>query len=206
MCSVGKAYGGLEDAMKINLDRLKELVESGDVTAVEKHVLEESLEKGDLSLAVKTNKDVKSEFESERDKYHTKALETWKSNNLETLIEDEVNKRNPQKTPEQIEIEKLRKEIEDERKGREREALKTKAIEYATEQGLPTKFIERFLADDEESTKVTLGEYKAELDTFVQTQVDAKFKESGRDIDKSGEGSSTVTNLSELASAANIRK
>lgn len=192
--------------MKINLDRLKELVESGDVTAVEKHVLEESLEKGDLSLAVKTNKDVKSEFESERDKYHTKALETWKSNNLETLIEDEVNKRNPQKTPEQIEIEKLRKEIEDERKGREREALKTKAIEYATEQGLPTKFIERFLADDEESTKVTLGEYKAELDTFVQTQVDAKFKESGRDIDKSGEGSSTVTNLSELASAANIRK
>lgn len=203
---MGKAYGGLEDAMKINLDRLKELVESGDVTAVEKHVLEESLEKGDLSLAVKTNKDVKSEFESERDKYHTKALETWKSNNLETLIEDEVNKRNPQKTPEQIEIEKLRKEIEDERKGREREALKTKAIEYATEQGLPTKFIERFLADDEESTKVTLGEYKAELDTFVQTQVDAKFKESGRDIDKSGEGSSTVTNLSELASAANIRK
>ena len=192
--------------MKINLDRLKELVESGDVTAVEKHVLEESLEKGDLSLAVKTNKDVKSEFESERDKYHTKALETWKSNNLETLIEDEVNKRNPQKTPEQIEIEKLRKEIEDERKGREREALKTKAIEYATEQGLPTKFIEHFLADDEESTKVTLGEYKAELDTFVQTQVDAKFKESGRDIDKSGEGSSTVTNLSELASAANIRK
>lgn len=192
--------------MKINLDRLKELVETGDIAAIEKQVLEESLEKGDLSLAVKTNKDVKSEFESERDKYHTKALETWKSNNLETLIEDEVNKRNPQKTPEQIEIEKLRKEIEDERKGREREALKTKAIEYATEQGLPTKFIERFLADDEESTKVTLGEYKAELDTFIQTQVDAKFKESGRDIDKSGGGSSTVTNLSELASAANIRK
>jgi len=203
---VGIACGGLEDAMKINLDKLKELVEAGDVTAIEKHVLEESLEKGDLTLAVKTNRDVKSDFESERDKHHTKALETWKSNNLETLIEEEVNKRNPQKTPEQIEIDKLRKEIEDERKGREREALKTKAIEYATEKGLPTKFIERFLADDEESTKVTLGEYKAELDTFIQSQVDAKFKESGRDIDKPGAGSSTTTNLSELASAANIRK
>ncbi|UED81074.1 DUF4355 domain-containing protein [Lysinibacillus sp. CD3-6] len=192
--------------MKINLDKLKELVEAGDVTAIEKHVLEESLEKGDLTLAVKTNRDVKSDFESERDKHHTKALETWKSNNLEALIEEEVSKRNPQKTPEQIEIEKLRKEIEDERKGRERETLKTKAIEYATEQGLPTKFIERFLADDEESTKVTLGEYKAELDTFVQAQVDAKFKESGRDIDKPGQGGPTVTNLSELASAASIRK
>ncbi|MGE8037886.1 DUF4355 domain-containing protein [Lysinibacillus sp. NPDC093692] len=192
--------------MKINLDKLKELVESGDVSAIEKHVLEESLEKGDLSLAVKANKDIKSEFESERDKYHSKALETWKSNNLETLIDEEVNKRNPEKTPEQIEIEKLRKEIEDERKGRERETLKTKAIEYATEQGLPTKFIERFLAEDEESTKVTLGEYKAELDAFVQTQVDSKFKDLGRDIDKPGEGGSTVTNLSELASAANIRK
>lgn len=203
---MGIACGGLEDAMKINLDKLKELVEAGDVTAIEKHVLEESLEKGDLTLAVKTNRDVKSDFESERDKHHTKALETWKSNNLEALIEEEVSKRNPQKTPEQIEIEKLRKEIEDERKGRERETLKTKAIEYATEQGLPTKFIERFLADDEESTKVTLGEYKAELDTFVQAQVDAKFKESGRDIDKPGQGGPTVTNLSELASAASIRK
>ncbi|CAM5191415.1 hypothetical protein LSPH26S_05519 [Lysinibacillus sphaericus] len=65
--------------MKINLDKLKELVEAGDVSAIEKHVLEESLEKGDLSLAVKANKDVKSEFESERDKYHSKALETWKN-------------------------------------------------------------------------------------------------------------------------------
>ncbi|MCG3017519.1 DUF4355 domain-containing protein, partial [Escherichia coli] len=57
------------------------------------------------------------------DAHFTKSLETWKQNNLEKLVEDEVNKRNPQKTPEQIEVEKLRKEIEDERKARNREAL-----------------------------------------------------------------------------------
>ncbi|AVK98849.1 DUF4355 domain-containing protein [Lysinibacillus sphaericus] len=196
--------------MKINLDKLKELVEAGDVSAIEKHVLEESLEKGDLSLAVKANKDVKSEFESERDKYHSKALETWKSNNLETLIEEEVNKRNPQETPEQKTIRELKERLDAQEKEAKRSAMKETALTYATDKGydvkFATKWIDKLLGDDETVTNTTLDEFKTDFDAVVQAQVDSKFKELGRDIDKPGGGSSSVTNLSELASAANIRK
>ncbi|MFB8733886.1 hypothetical protein ACEQPO_08005 [Bacillus sp. SL00103] len=48
------------------------------------------------------------------------------------IVEDEVSKRNPSKTPEQLEVEKLRKEIEAE-KARNRETLVNKALKAADE-------------------------------------------------------------------------
>lgn len=47
------------------------------------------------------------------DSNFTKGLNSWKEKNLDKLVDEEVKKRNPDKTPEQLEIEKLRKQIED---------------------------------------------------------------------------------------------
>ncbi|CAM5191431.1 hypothetical protein LSPH26S_05521 [Lysinibacillus sphaericus] len=48
------------------------------------------------------------------------------------------------------------------------------------------------LGDDETVTNTTLDEFKTDFDAVVQAQVDSKFKELGRDIDKPGGGSSSV--------------
>ncbi|MCP1355082.1 DUF4355 domain-containing protein [Aneurinibacillus migulanus] len=141
------------------------------------------------------------------DKHFTKGLETWKQNNLEKLIDEEVQKRNPQKTPEQIELEKLRKEIEDERKSRTRQELVNKALKVAKEKNLPDGVIDFFIADDEENTLKNLETLEKVYSEAVQKAVDSKFKEHGRDIDQ-GRGSSNTgsIDIDSLASEASIRK
>jgi len=190
--------------MKLDLEQLKTLVESGDKTTLESYIFK-SFEKEDVALVQAVNADVRSVIDAEKDKHHNKALETWKSNNLEMLIEAEVKKRNPDKTPEQIELEKLRKEIEDERNARNREKLMNEAIKQATEKGLPVDVLDFFIGVDEDTTMSNLSKLEEAFNKAVQSQVDGKFKDNGRSIEQSGSSISVTTNLSELAAQANLR-
>ena len=190
--------------MKLDLEQLKTLIESGDKTTLESYIYK-ALEKEDVALVQAVNADVRSVIDAEKDKHHNKALETWKSNNLEMLIEAEVKKRNPDKTPEQIELEKLRKEIEDERNARNREKLMNEAIKQATEKGLPVDVLDFFIGDDEDTTMSNLSKLEEAFNKAVLSQVDNKFKDNGRSIEKPGNISATTTNLSELAAQANLR-
>lgn len=190
--------------MKLDLEQLKTLIESGDKTTLESYIFK-SFEKEDVALVQAVNADVRSVIDAEKDKHHNKALETWKSNNLEMLIEAEVKKRNPDKTPEQIELEKLRKEIEDERNARNREKLMNEAIKQATEKGLPVDVLDFFIGDDEDTTMLNLSKLEEAFNKAVLSQVDNKFKDNGRSIEKPSNISATTTNLSELAAQANLR-
>lgn len=145
-------------------------------------------------------------LDSEKDKHHNKALETWKTNNLDTIIEEEVNKRNPQKTPEQVELEKLRKEIEGEREARNRESLVNKALKVAKEKNLPDGIIDFFIGKDEENTLSNLGKLEEEYSKAVQSAVDTKFKEHGRDIEQGGITPPGAIDIHTLAQEASIRK
>lgn len=156
---------------------------------------------------VRENADGRKWFDSEKDKHHSKALETWKTNNLDKLIDDEVKKRNPDKTPEQLELEKLRKEIEDERRARNREALVNKALKVAKEKSLPDGIIDFFIADNEENTLTNLTKLEEEYTKAVQAAVDAKFKANGRNPEPgTGGGSHTGTiDIGALANDVSIR-
>ena len=148
----------------------------------------------------------KAWLDSEKDKHSSKSLETWKTNNLQKLIDDEVAKRNPSKTPEQIEIEKLKKQIEDAEKARVRESLVNKALKVAKEKNLPDGIIDFFIADDEENTLSNLAKLEEEYSKAVQAAVDAKFKESGRIIEPGGgSGGSGAIDIGSLASEVSIR-
>ncbi|WP_345912115.1 DUF4355 domain-containing protein [Bacillus altitudinis] len=142
------------------------------------------------------------------DQHFTKGLDTWKANNLEKIVEEEVSKRNPSKTPEQIEVEKLRKEIEAERAARNRETLVNKALKAADEKKLPKDVIDFFIGENEESTIENLSKLEESINAAVQAAVDVKFKESGREIERgNGAGNSTGNiDIRTLAQEANIRK
>lgn len=140
------------------------------------------------------------------DRHFTKSLETWKQNNLEKLIDEEVKKRYPEKTPEQIEIEKLRQQIEETERARRREALVNKALKLADEKALPKGIIDFFIADDEESTLKNLERLEQEYNAAVQKAVEAKFKEHGRQIDQGTNGSVGTIDIAALAQEASIRK
>ncbi|MGZ9699101.1 DUF4355 domain-containing protein [Bacillus safensis] len=141
------------------------------------------------------------------DQHFTKGLATWKENNLKKIVEEEVSKRNPSKTPEQIEVEKLRKEIEAERAARNRETLVNKALKAADEKKLPKDVIDFFIGENEDSTLENLSKLEESFNAAVQAAVDVKFKESGREIERgNGAVHSSGVDIAKLASQSSIRK
>lgn len=196
--------------MIIDLGQLKTLVEAGDKTALETHIYK-ALEKGDVSKAITANAAVKSDLDSEKDKHHNTALETWKTNNLQGLIDDAVKAANPTETPEQKRIRELEEKISNNEKKEKLNALKEKAMEHVSSNGLPlkfaTKYINRFLEDDENLTATALDELKSDLDAIVAEQVDAKFKENGGTPPPGGSGSGPVNikTIEQMAAEHNIR-
>ncbi|MFJ6415016.1 DUF4355 domain-containing protein [Terribacillus saccharophilus] len=140
------------------------------------------------------------------DSNFTKGLTTWKENNLEKLVDAEVKKRNPDKTPEQLELEKLRQELDNQKKEAAREKLNNKAVAYASENGLPTDVVSFFLGEDEDSTIKNLDLLKEKYEAAVSARVDETFDKNGRRIENGGGGGNTAaSSLSELAAQASIR-
>jgi hypothetical protein len=111
-----------------------------------------------------------------------KGLETWKANNLDSIIEEEVKKRNPDKTPEQLKIEELEKKIEKAENDRIRGELVNKAFKVADEKSLPKDVIDYFIGEDEEKTLENLSKFEQSYTAALQKAVDEKFKAGGREV------------------------
>ena len=140
------------------------------------------------------------------DSNFSKGLETWKTNNLNALVEDELKKRNPDKSPAELEVEKLRQEIEKERAERARADLSAKALKLAQEKGLPTDVIDFLIGADEETTTANLAKYEEAHTKAIQAAVDARFKGAGRDIDHSQGGDTGGIDIGAIANDVSLRK
>lgn len=127
---------------------------------------------------VNENDEAKKWFDSERDKFFSKSLDTWKTNNLEKLITDEIKKWNPDKTPEQIELEKLRADFEKSQKQLQLKDVKERAISIATEKSIPLEVLDFFVNEDEEKTKENLSTFESVMEKYVKAQVDERLKGS----------------------------
>lgn len=148
-------------------------------------------------------------IQPELDRYHSKGLESWKEKNLENLIEQEVQKRNPEQSEEQKRISALEKELEKRDAEAKREKLRSNALGKAQELNLPTSLVDRFLGDSDEDTEQNLKVLKETFDKYVQEGVESKFKSSGRDVkesQKQGLDLSNVKSIEEMAKEINIRK
>ena len=141
---------------------------------------------------MKTDKDFKAYTESENDKYHTKALKTWKENNLEKELEPFIQAKYPDlvKDPIKKELLEMKKELEKERASNARKDLLSDAMKYAAEKKLPAGFIDKFLGEDLDSTKANLDVLAVDWAKGLETSMTEKFKSSSYvpgGIDKGGE-------------------
>lgn len=191
----------------ITLDAVKKfLSDNKDQDEVKGYLGELSAVSSDKVKGFLDTEEGKKLLQPKLDSNFSKGLETWRANNLQKLIDDEVAKRNPSKTPEQLELEKLRKEIEDERKSRTRQELVNKALKVADEKQLPKGVIDFFIAENEEDTLTNLTKLEEEYSKTVQAAVDAKFKENGRSIDPGGgSGGAGTIDIGSLAAEVSIR-
>lgn len=124
------------------------------------------------------NEEGKKWFDSERDRFFNKSLDTWKTNNLEKLITEEIKKRNPDKTPEQIELEKLRADFEESQRQLQLKGVKEKATSIASEKKIPLELLDFFINQDEEKTTENLSTFERVMEKYVKAQVDERLQSS----------------------------
>lgn len=137
---------------------------------------------------VTEDEDAKKWFDSIKDKHFNKALETWKSNNLSKLIDDEVKKRFPAKAEKEIEVEKLKSEIEKMKQEKLHEILTSKAVKIASDKNLPLSLVDFFIAKDEDSTVSNLKVLEESFNKEVQKAVEKRLKSEGYNPPKDSSG------------------
>jgi hypothetical protein len=111
------------------------------------------------------------------DSYFTKGLETWKSNNLKKLVDEEVKKQNPPANPLEQELHDLKRQLL-------LKDLKAQAMNVATEQKLPVKLVDYFVGEDEESTLTNLKTLQEVFDHHLNERVQEQLKSGGIDPKK----------------------
>lgn len=127
----------------------------------------------------------KSFMDNEKDKHSKKAFETWKQNNLQKLLDDEIKKRYPEKDPKDKALEDLKIEMEKMKAENLKKDLTNNTLKVMTEKKLPTGLVNLIVGADEDSTNKnleTLEKIFADHDEAIKTEILKKdtYKPGGK--------------------------
>jgi hypothetical protein len=129
---------------------------------------------------MKSDKDFKAFIDSENDKYHSKALKTWKENNLEKELEPFIKEKYPDliTDPVQKKVLELEKELEKERQANAKKDLLNEAIKYAKDKKLPASIVEKCLGEDIDKTKEFIDAISKDWSDGLEAIATEKMKQS----------------------------
>lgn len=142
---------------------------------------------------VNQNDEAKKWLQSLTDSRVTEAIKTYEKKTLPKKLEEEIAKRYPPETPEQKQLRELQQKLEQIEQEKIRESLRNKALSVATEKQLPTKLIDFFVGQDEETTLKNLSVFEEVFASAVQQAVEARFKEAGRQPQPSSTNTKPLT-------------
>lgn len=160
--------------------------ENKDDAEVAKFVNSAALTKENVS-AYLDGEEGKQILQPRLDKYHSKSLESWKENNLDKLVEEELAKRNPEKSEAELQVEQLRREIEEERAKNRRQELLGNTTKQLADEGLPTKLVELLIAEDEEKLNSNVETYRDLVKSVKESAIEEFAKQHGRDYKPGGQ-------------------
>ena len=176
--------------------------------------LAKSLQASGLTLEafkekMKNDKEFKAFFDSENDKYHTKALKTWKENNLEKELEPFIKEKYPDLVtdPVQKKVLELEKELEKERQANARKDLLAQAMKYAADKKLPASVVEKCLGEDFDKTKEIIDSIADDWSKGLEALTTEKMKQNsyvpgkGSDGKPMSIGASIAAQLNKTSSA-----
>lgn len=180
-------------------DLLKLIEKAGDDenidSLLENSDLAKSLQASGLTLEafkekMKTDKEFKAFIDSENDKYHSKALKTWRENNLEKELEPFIKEKYPDLVtdPVQKKVLELEKELEKERQANARKDLLAQAIKYAADKKLPASVVEKCLGEDFDKTKEVIDTIADDWSKGLEAIATEKMKQSSYVPGKGSDG------------------
>lgn len=123
---------------------------------------------------VKNDKDFKAYMDSEKDIHSKKSFETWKTNNLQNLVNEEYKKQHPDADPKDTEIATLKKQFENMQKEALKKDLTNKALKTLTEKKIPTDLVNFIVGQDEDTTNKnleTLATIFSTHDEAIKTEI-----------------------------------
>lgn len=121
----------------------------------------------------------KKAIQPKLDTYFSKGLETWKSNNLSKIVDEEIQKRNPDTDPKDIELNKIKAENEALKAASLKKDLTASAMKYATTKNMPVEMIDFLVGTDEDSTNKNMKAFEKAFQIAVDNAVNEKLKSSG---------------------------
>ena len=142
------------------------------------------------------NDDGKKLLQPKLDSYFNKGLETWKTNNIEKLLDAEIKKRFPEKDQKDIELEKVKAELENIKASALRKELMNKALLIADEKKLPKDIVNFFIGVDEETTNKNLEALESVFSKHVETLVQERLKGNSYTPPKGGDDDVDIANMS----------
>ncbi|MFR4583219.1 DUF4355 domain-containing protein [Clostridium cadaveris] len=136
--------------------------------------------------AIKNNLECKGYYDSLVDKSVNvrleKGIEAWKAGNLEKIIEEEINKRYPQKTETEIKFEEQQRALEKAQAEKIQLELQIKYHDLMAENNLPIDILDFVSGKDLESTINNIKRFKDLTDKIVdkkvQEGIEERFKSS----------------------------
>ena len=157
---------------------------------------------------IDTTEEGKTFIQAEKDRYFTKGLETWKKNNLDSLVAAKVSELYPEETEEAKRIKVLEQKLKESEEKEKKNLLLTKALTVANEKKLPTEFIDRFLGNDEEETLQNLSVLEEKWNNSLNQVVEERFKSQGYDPGEGtkGTGGTVVKSLADEIASVQIRQ
>jgi len=114
------------------------------------------------------------------DKYHSKGIETWKTNNLPKIIDEEITKRFPGESEDAKRIKKIESELNEQKKTATREKIKNIAITKLSAEKMPVSLAELLIADDEDTFNSKFNSVKSLWDKEINERIKVELKKNGR--------------------------
>lgn len=169
---------GAKESCYMSLEQIKKLIEENKEDQGVRAYLQglNALTVEGMQKFVEENQEAKKWLDSINDKFFNKALETWKSNNLDGLLDAEIKKRFPQKDQKDLELENMKAEIEKMKAEKLKESLTNKAIKIANEKKLPLDVVDFLIADNEEATVSNLSKLEEVFNKHIQVAVEERLK------------------------------
>ncbi len=123
----------------------------------------------------------------------SKGIDTFKTNNLDKMVEELYNKQHPALTDAQKEMAKISSDLASEKTARVRSELRSKLLSEATKRELPVGMIDLLIGADEETSLKNLDLYGTVHVDSLTAAVEKKLAAGGRLPAGGGEPPKTFT-------------
>ncbi|MBU3142214.1 DUF4355 domain-containing protein [Clostridium sp. CF012] len=124
---------------------------------------------------LETNDEGKGYLSSYSDSKVTKGIETFKTNNLQKLIDAEMLKKNPSLTPDQLEMQNLKQKFADMEKSKTKAEQMSKYKDVLQQKKIPSNMVDFLINDDETVTNANISLFEDSMKSYIEEAIKAKF-------------------------------